>query len=127
MIPGLSAERGFTLLEVLVALAIFAVVAAAMGSAMQHMLGQTWQLEGRLLANWLADNHLARLRLQPTPGAGERQFEVDFAERRWVVEERRRVLPGEHLLQIELSVHQAGEQGSLHQVTGWLEVLRDAD
>lgn len=60
----MRAEKGFTLLEVMIALAIFATLAAAVMSASQYVLGQSARVEARLLAGWLADNHLSELHLQ---------------------------------------------------------------
>ena len=65
--------QGFTLLEVLVALAIFALVAASVLSA-----------TARSLAMWIADNRLTELQLSQSPVAdGREQGEVEFAGRRW--------------------------------------------
>lgn len=122
MTPGSNDQQGFTLLEVLVALSIFAVLAIAMGSATQHMLAQTRQMEERLLASWLADNHLAALRLQPVPAPGRRSVAVDFVERRWVLEEQRAVLPGKGLLQVDVQVRSAAARAVVHHASGWLEV-----
>lgn len=56
--------RGFTMIEVLVALAIIAVALAASIRAVGSMANGTSDLHRRLLAGWSADNALAQLRSQ---------------------------------------------------------------
>jgi general secretion pathway protein I len=76
--------RGFTLIEVLVALAIFAVVAASVLTASARSLQIASRLEDKTLAMWIADNRLTELQLQETPpGDGRDQGELDYAGRRW--------------------------------------------
>ncbi|MDY7026248.1 MAG: type II secretion system minor pseudopilin GspI [Pseudomonadota bacterium] len=50
--------RGFTLLEVLIALAIFISAAVVIDSAIQGRLKQHQQNQDRILATWLAENYL---------------------------------------------------------------------
>ncbi|UVE19081.1 type II secretion system minor pseudopilin GspI [Pseudomonas sp. LS44] len=76
--------RGFTLLEVLVALAIFAVVAASVLTASAHSLQTATRLEDKTMAMWIADNQLTELQLADTPpAAGRSQGQLDFAGRHW--------------------------------------------
>ncbi len=76
--------RGFTLLEVMVALAIFALVAASALTASARSLQTAARLEDKTLALWIADNRLTELQLQPTPPAmGRQQGRLDYAGRRW--------------------------------------------
>jgi len=76
--------RGFTLLEVLVALAIFAVVAASVLTASARSLQTASRLEDKTLAMWIADNRLSELQLAETPaGEGRDQGELAFAGRHW--------------------------------------------
>lgn len=75
---------GFTLLEVLVALAIFALVAASVLTATARSLQTASRLEDKTLAMWVADNQLSEMQLaQSPPAAGREQGEVEFAGRRW--------------------------------------------
>lgn len=77
-------DQGFTLLEVLVALAIFALVAASVLTASTRSLQTAARLEDKTLAMWIADNHLTELQLAETPpGDGRDQGELEFAGRRW--------------------------------------------
>lgn len=80
----MKAERGFTLLEVLVALGIFALVASSILTVSSRSLQNAARLEEKTLAMWVADNRLAEMQLAQTPpGEGRDQGESDFAERRW--------------------------------------------
>ncbi|MDM8350133.1 type II secretion system minor pseudopilin GspI [Pseudomonas sp. sp1636] len=80
----MKACRAFTLLEVLVALAIFAVVAASVLAASARSLQTAARLEEKTLAMWIADNRLSELQLAETPARdGRDQGELEFAGRRW--------------------------------------------
>ncbi len=87
MLP-LSRQRAFTLLEVLVALAIFATVAAAVLTAAASSVRNAARLEEKALAGWIADNQLVELQLQrPSPGTGRNQREISYAGRDWQLQE----------------------------------------
>jgi general secretion pathway protein I len=76
---------GFTLLEVRVALAIFALVAASVLTATARSLQTASRLEDKTLAMWIADNQLSEMQLAQSPVAdGRDQGEVEFAEGRWL-------------------------------------------
>ncbi len=77
-------SMGFTLLEVLVALAIFAMVAASVLTASARSLQTAARLEDKTLAMWIADNRLTELQLAETSASeGRDQGELEFAGRRW--------------------------------------------
>ncbi|WP_028241688.1 type II secretion system minor pseudopilin GspI [Stutzerimonas azotifigens] len=76
--------RGFTLLEVLIALAIFAVVSATVLTATGRSLNNAARLEEVTLAGWIADNRLTELQVAPGPPATGRQEQaLEYAGRRW--------------------------------------------
>lgn len=79
-------SRGFTLLEVMIALAIFAVCALVLLQQSGRSARQAQLLESRTLASWLADNELTQLQLATEfPAAGNSETEVSFARRQWLV------------------------------------------
>ena len=58
-----ASQRGFTMIEVLVALAIIAVALGASLRAVGSLATGEADLHRRLLAGWSADNALAQIRL----------------------------------------------------------------
>ena len=55
--------QGFTLLEMLIAVVLIAVVGTTISSAVGSVANQTHAMERRTLASWVAQNSMTRLRL----------------------------------------------------------------
>lgn len=84
-------QRGFTLLEIVVAVAVFAIVAVVIYGRTGDVLNQTGRLEQRTLATWIADNALTNLSLsRRQPGtalpAGRTSQQLRMAGREWRVD-----------------------------------------
>ncbi len=76
--------RGFTLVEVLVALVIVAAGASAVLSALNSAASSTVYLREKSFAQWIAGNRIAETRLATTPPQnGKTEGELDYASRRW--------------------------------------------
>lgn len=108
-------ERGFTLLEVLVALAVFALSAAAI--LRQTHLGseQLLLLSEKSQALWIAEDRLAVVHGAPAwPPLGRVQDTVELAGQEWqvITEVQATALP--QLRRVEVSVGRAG--GNYQQV-----------
>ena len=58
-----SRARGFTLLEMLLAMLVIAVVGITVSSATGNVASQTYNLERRTMAHWVGQNQINRLRL----------------------------------------------------------------
>lgn len=106
----MKTARGFTLLEVLVALAIFALVAASILTASARSLQTAARLEDKTLALWIADNQMIELQLEnPPPGEGNRQGKLDYAGRPWQWQARIATTDHAELRRVELWVARGGE------------------
>ncbi len=79
-------DRGFTLIEVLVALAIFVAVALALESTMGANVGGQSRFEEKTLATWVASNKLVELQIyQRWPGIGRQDDEARLGNRDWFI------------------------------------------
>jgi general secretion pathway protein I len=56
-------NRGFTLLEMLLAVVVIAVVGITISTAIGGVANQTFSLERRTVAHWVGQNQLHRLRI----------------------------------------------------------------
>ncbi|MDD2058608.1 type II secretion system minor pseudopilin GspI [Pseudomonas sp. GD03860] len=115
-------QRGFTLLEIMIALVVFATLAAAVMTASQYALKQNVRLEEQLIGAWLADNHLNELRLQAAPPLGRQQMSRHFDRRDWTLDQLVAVSADAHMLQVDLAVRPAGGERVVYRSLGWLAV-----
>lgn len=76
---------GFTLIEVMVALAIVAVALSAGLRATQALADNAQRLQDVTAAQWCADNQLTELRLMRTfPGTGQAEFRCEQLGREYL-------------------------------------------
>lgn len=80
----IAKQHGMTLLEVMVALFIFAMTGGAiMKSTAEHLNG-VGQIEEITLATWVANNHLNEIQLErPWPLKNNLKGREEMAERTW--------------------------------------------
>lgn len=102
----MNTERGFTLLEVLVALAVFATLAGAAASAVQFVTRQTVHLQERLLASWVLDNHWALMQLEGAT-ASNRTLGTRMGGRDWLIEQHLDTPGADGLRRVKLTVRLA--------------------
>jgi general secretion pathway protein I len=99
-------NRGFTLLEVLVALVIVGTALAAglraVGSLTQNSAG----LRAAMMATWSAENRLVQIRLgKEFPEMGKRSFECAQGDLRLMCQEEVLSSPNPQLRRVEVSVY----------------------
>jgi len=77
-------QRGMTLLEVMVALLIFAVTGTAIMKAAGEHLNGVGQIEEVTLATWVANNRLAQMKLTSKwPPKNNEKGSMEMADRTW--------------------------------------------
>lgn len=109
--------RGFTLLEVLIALVVVAVTLAAATAAIGGAARRQRGLEERTFATWAARNTLGLLRLDGLPGDHLERQQAMAGEKLQVTVQAQ---DEEALRRLELVVHRVGEDEVLARLTGFL-------
>ncbi len=115
---GFTSEEGFSLLELLIAVAILAVAAMALLESQTGAVRMTSRVQQQALAAMVAENRMAALRGKaslPVPGhrsGTEKQLSAEFEWRETVSRD-----PSGRLLMLDVAVLQDKEQ--LAHLTGY--------
>lgn len=111
------AAQGFTMVEVLVALAIIAIALSASLRALGSLAVNSSVLTKKMYAGWSADNALARLHLMKAwPDIGSRAFDCSQGNLALICTERVSATPNPVFRRIEVSVAVPGQSGYLAQM-----------
>lgn len=77
-------KRGFTLLEVLIALIFFSLIGLVLQDVTASTVHQYQSVKLKMYATWLAENKLSELRLsEGLPAAREYKEDVEFGDMEW--------------------------------------------
>ncbi len=85
-------QKGFTLIEVMIALAIVSIALAALTQSMGVTVLNQAQLESRIVATWVAEDELAKQHVlagtKSTTARGGEATKVEQLGREWLIERR---------------------------------------
>ena len=105
-----SHHRGFTLLEVLIALAIVAMSVGALLGTITSSASNVIYLKEKTLAEWVALNRLTEVRIdQNMPAKGARTGNAVMGGQRWEWKEEVVELPIKGMFRVEVRAHPTGE------------------
>jgi general secretion pathway protein I len=105
-------RRGFTLIEVLVALIIVALGAAAVLTALRTAADSAQRQRERMLAGQVAMNRITETRLEPEwPSTGTREGSAEMGGRRWQWRQEIGRTPFDGVVQITVRVRPEVQSG----------------
>ena len=114
-------RAGFTLVELMIALAIFSVAALTVLKHTSLSVRQHSQVVEKTLAVWLAENAIAELRLSnPWPTTGSSSETVRSAQREWQITTRIADTSVKTLRKVVVTVQREDKDTALATLTGYL-------
>lgn len=113
---------GFTLVEVLVALAVLTIALAAVMRALSQSIDTSASLRDRTVAMWVAQNRLATHQVtRDFPPLDTTEGEAEMAGRAWRWREQVTPAPGEpDMRQMHIEVRAASGEQPLARLVGFL-------
>ena len=116
-------EAGFTLLEMLVALAVFSLAALALVRLQGVTLRTAADLDSKAMGQIVARNLMVDMQTDPAPPSlGTQEGEMDNGGRRWRWNREVKAMADKRLLQVDLVVD--GQVGSSPVVLSFVRVVQ---
>ena len=117
-----STARGFTLVEVLVALAVLAIALAAVMRAMAQAIDTTATLRQHEVALWVAQNRLVQHEMgQDWPSVDTTNGDADMGGRKWYWREQVSTTPEPKIRRIEITIREtADSKETVAKLVGYL-------
>lgn len=113
--------RGFTLLEVMIALVVITLGSAAVINTTTESGWKSAQLKQKTIASWVAQNQIALYRAKRTwNNDSTKSGQVEMANATWIYQMKISATDDPGLRQIDVDVLLKGEDGVKASVTGFI-------
>ena len=114
--------KGFTLVEILVALAVLAIALTATARSLGAAIDTTAALRDRTLARWVAEDRLTELELsREWPALDVKEGKAEMGGRAFLWRQETSVTPAARMRRVEVSVFLTGTDSTLAKMTGFVE------
>jgi general secretion pathway protein I len=113
---------GFTLIEVMLAMAVFAIAGVALLSAATNNARNISYLEDKMFANWVASNQLVATHLVKTwPPKNKLKGEVELGGRTWFWHQKVVKTTDKNMRQIVMEIRlKAGDELAIGSITTYV-------
>lgn len=112
---------GFTLIEMLAAVAVLAIAMAAILSGMARYADNAAYLRERSVALWVAHNRLTEIELQPNwPDVGTSDGDMPLAGRVWKWQVEVLKTPDGHLRRVDIRVQSPSRDGDAAKLSAFI-------
>ena len=116
-----GSTAGFTLIEVMVALAIAGLSLAAIAASVSQMIDAGSTMQERTYASWIAQNKIAEMRLaNVVPEVSNTNGEVNYAGLEWGWRAIISETGVENLFRVDVEISYAGSDAIVRRVTGFI-------
>jgi len=117
--------KGFTLIEVLVALLVFSIIATVAAQMSSQYIATYERVRDKTLAGWVADNKVNELRLQETlPSVSVNSEDLDYGPFRWRVDTAVINSQDPSIRRVEVAVSKyrgdGSEPGQVHSLSAFI-------
>jgi len=120
-VPARACNRGFTIVEVMVALIIVSLSLVAIASSMGFMVDTANSMRERTYASWIAQNKITEMRLaNAVPEVSSTSGEVEFAGVDWAWRAVVSETGVENLYRVDVTVSYPGVENAIRTVTGFI-------
>jgi general secretion pathway protein I len=114
-------NRGFTLIEVLVALVVATLALGAVLAAVSQMADTGLTLRERTYASWIGQNKITELRLANViPNVSESNGEIEYAGQEWAWTANISETGIENLFRVDVDISRPGSDDIIRSVIGFI-------
>jgi len=126
IVTNAKTQRGFTLMEILVALAIIAIVLGALVQAAGATAANAGRIRDKTVAQWVAANKLAEMQVSGTfPDTGSKTGESEMLGQTWYWKTIVQAVEDDDLRRVDIEVRQDEDSdNSIVTVAGFVNSPR---